>query len=228
MLRYGGMIFVVAALACMSSACAPERAEAIREDKSLTLGLPGASYRPTGKLGVGVTGSYGHREKMTVNTKERGVTALAVNFDTNRPSTLEGDKEIDASHTTINPFVQYFPWSTSAFFVGVGGSFYHATYRFEEETEGSTNLAPSYTGVSYDINSTYIGVPAGWAWIWESGFSLGLDFGPRFRVNRDIAYRNDGASSGVNRGKRDETVATIDSLERPVNWGGTGIIGWSF
>jgi len=124
--------------------------------------------------------------------------------------------------------MQYFPWSTSAFFVGIGGSLHRATYRFAEDTETSTNLAPSSTDVSYDVNSSYVGVPAGWAWIWESGFSLGLDFGPRFRVRREIAYRNDGTTGGVDSEKRDNTVATLDSLERPVNWGGTGIIGWSF
>ncbi len=196
--------FILIALASALSSCAPERAEALRAEKSLTLGVYGASYRPTPKVGIGATGNYANREKTTVNTQERGIATITKQYSIS-PNTYESNREIEVTHWRFDPFVQYFPWSTSAFFLGVAGRFDRATYRFDEETQGSTSLAPAYTDVTYDVDSVYVGVPAGWAWIWESGFSLGMDFGPRFRVQTAVDYRNDGTSGGVNSDKRDNT-----------------------
>jgi hypothetical protein len=224
--RLAPALVVVAALALTH--CAPERARAVREDKSLTLGLPGASFRPTGKISIGTTLGYAHRAKTTINNTETGMGAIDITPDDDSADLDEDERELYTSNVTVSPFVHVYPWDSSAFFFGGGISYSKSNYRFSEERMDSTALAPTYTDVAYDSTSTYVGVPVGWAWIWESGFSLTLDVGPRFRVSRTQEMRDDGEASGVNSQSRDRTVETIDSLENPVTLGGSGIIGWSF
>lgn len=221
--------FLILALALLCAHCAPERARAMREDKAFSLGAPivfsaALSYRPTGKFGVGLAGSALNDRKSTIDASKTGIAAVSVSNDT-----AETDKrELSTSSYEINPFVQIFPWDSSAFFLGVAGAYRNARYRYQEETEASTTLAPAYTAIKYETTSSYVGVPVGWAWIWGSGFSLSFDFGPRFRVNKEQDLANDGATSGVSTTKRDHTIGIIDDLEPKVAWGGSSLIGWSF
>ena len=71
-------------------------------------------------------------------------------------------------------------------------------------------------------------MPVGFAWIWESGFSLTLDVGPRARVSRTAEVTRDGHDEGVSAKERSSTLNTLDSLEPRITYGGAGIIGWSF
>lgn len=223
-MRLGHLLIAVAA--CLSFfACAPTNAAAIRQDKSLTLGLPGASYRPTGKVGVGVTGGHVAKQKTTIdNTKTGFGSVVSATADENPGA----QREVEASTYTVSPFLQYFPWDTSAFFIGAGATFNRAYYHFDEATVDSTSLNPQYGEVNYETRSTYVGVPVGWAWIWTPGFSLTLDFGPRARVSRTTNVSRDGSQNEVSSKERDKTIETIDSLEPRYSWGGSGIIGWSF
>lgn len=206
-------------------ACAPTNAEAIRKDKSLTLGLPGASFRPSGSVGIGFTGSHTAEQKTTVDNSKSGFASItAVKKDENP----DAQREVTASTYSISPFVQYFPFATSAFFVGAGATFNRAYYKYDEETVDSTSLNPQYGEVNYETRSTYVGVPVGWAWIWTPGFSLTLDFGPRARITHTSAVSRDGSAQNVSSNERDKTTQTIDSLEPKYTLGGSGIIGWSF
>jgi hypothetical protein len=212
-------------LAPLASHCAPQNAEAIRKDKSLTLGLPGLSYRPTGKFAVGSTFSSLSGQKNTVkvdNSTSSGV--IGATGETKAPTS----RVVTTSETVISPFVQYFPWSTSAFFVGAGGSYYTAKMKYDEDRMGSPNLEPSLTSVAYSRNSTYVGVPFGWAWIWTPGFSLTVDLEPQWRVATSDKYKDDGTSDQVNTDNRDRTVKAIDGLETAMNTTLGFLIGWSF
>jgi hypothetical protein len=206
--------------------CAPERARAVREDKSLTLGLPGVTYRPHGKIGVGVTMAGISEAKTKIDTQDSGIKSSIVSSD-DKSDHPDAIRDVKQSNVDVNPYVQFFPFDTSAFFIGLQGTYQRAWYEFEEERSDSTSLAPTYTDVKYRTKSNYLGVQAGWAWIWESGFSMGVQAGPRVRVSHQGEYANEG--DDVNTDKRDKTVETIDSLEQGVRLStGLGIIGWSF
>ncbi len=221
--------FLLLALALLCANCAPERARAVREDMAFSLGAPivfsaAVSYRPTGKFSVGLAGSALNDRKSTIDASKSGVAAITVS-DQTAPT---DKRELSTSFTELNPFVQVFPWDSSAFFLGVAGTYRNARYRYQEETEASLAAAPAYTAIKYETTSSYVGIPVGWAWIWGSGFSLSLDFGPRFRVNKEQKLANDGTTSGVSATKRDHTIGIIDELEPRVAWGGSSLIGWSF
>ena len=224
--RLAAVLIVFVAMA--ATHCAPERAAAVRQDKALTLGLPGASFRPNGKISIGSTIGYANKAKTTIDNTENGMGAIVITPSKDDDAAAEDERELYTSYLNVSPFVHYYPWDSSAFFFGGAVSYNKTSYRFAEERMESTSLAPSYTDVSYDSTSMYVGAPVGWAWIWESGFSLTLDFGPRFRVNRNQAMKEDGEADGVNRQTRDKTIETIDSLESPIALGGSGIVGWSF
>lgn len=221
---------VVLTLAGMNGVgCAPQRANAVRDDKPLTVGLVGVSYRPTGKIGLGTTyaGSGETNEKMSESSSGAG-GIISFNSKPDENETSYKERDVKTSYSVISPFAHYYPIDTSAFFVGVGASILSARSKFDEHTTGSTSLAPEYTEVEYKTNATYVSVPVGWAWIWESGFSLSLDFGPRFRVNASSSYGNDGSAGSVAADKRDASKEYLDNRVPVMAIGGNSIIGWSF
>lgn len=213
---------LLALLPLAAAHCAPERARAIREDRSLTLGWPiGVSYRPTGKVGIGTRFTAISDEKVKVENTDKGTSTLIAFTDGST------SRDVTHSQTNISPFVQVFPWDTSAFFVGGSGSYRRATYKYDEEVAG-WSAAPTYTNVSYQNTSTYVGAPVGWAWIWTPGFSLTLDAEPRWRAARSTSYSNNGEGNQVNVAQRDSTKHAIDGTESAFELGLDFLIGWSF
>jgi hypothetical protein len=213
------LLTTLAAAAVASTSCAPERARAIREDKSLTLGYPGATYRPNGKIGVGATfgGLSDHKSTITPEAPA-GMT-----LDAHQAA----KRTVVTSETDINPFVQFFPWDTSAFYVGVGGSYQKAHVSYDE-LRGGENLDGATTSVEYQRSAMYVGVPVGWAWIWAPGASLTLDFGPKFLVSKSNAYTKDGSAGAVDVAQRDRNVKTIDKEGASQVILGNFLLGWSF
>jgi len=209
-----------AGLPLLTSGCAPSQAQAIRQGRNTTIGLLGASYRPTGTFGVGVTGQFGSDEFSVDKSKKERATS-----DTDKANLRDVAERSEA----VAPFVHYYPWATSAFFVGAGARFSTLKYTFEEENSQSTALAPSYSEVKYNVASTEVHMPLGWHWIWESGFTAMLDFGPRMNVAYKGRFTDDGSESGVSADQRDRTAESIDRVNRNgVRFGGTGLVGWSF
>lgn len=206
--------------------CAPQRARAIRDDKLVSVGYPGVAFRPTGKVAVGSTFSWGFDVKAKMDEASQNLGVLTSSAPKDEEAAAD-ERELTYSYSSINPFVQVFPWDDSAFFVGIGASLVRSSYYVEEETIGSTALAPTTTGIGYKTKSSYVGVPIGWAWIWENGLSLTADLGPRFRVGRDAELTEDGSASDVDIAKRDATVEKLDAVERPVHFGGL-FLGYSF
>ncbi len=213
------------AIALASYACAPNNAAQVRAERSLTLGIPGAAYRPSGSVGVGITGSYTPEQKTTIDNTKSGLNSVVESGSDESP---ESQREVTATSYTLSPFIQYFPWASSAFFVGGGATFSRAYYKYDEETVDSTSLNPQYGEVNYETKAVYVGVPVGFAWIWAPGFSITLDVGPRARISYSSTVTRDGSGRDVSSAEREKTTSTIDSLEPRYTLGGSGMIGWSF
>lgn len=214
----------LAGASLMLAYCAPTNAHAIRQDKSLTLGLPGVSYRPTGKIAVGSTFDLAHEEDLDLNTTPKDSKGK-------RDELPENDREITKRTVGVRPFVQYFPWETSAFFVGAGAQLYSNKYRYNEFQTGASLTNPSYAEVEYATKANYMTVPFGFAWIWPNGFSFTADIGPRVYVGGSGTLTNDGTNEGVDEAQRDQTIKRIMEDEKQVYLFSafpTAVIGYSF
>jgi hypothetical protein len=217
LLSFEGMVLLAATFAPLTTGCAPERAHAVREARNVTLGLPGVSYRPRGSYSLGATFATNPRSVDTVFNEQGGDSVIEENEI----------RSVESRYGSISPFLQVFPWETSAFMIGLGATVEQRRYRFNEEVVGSTALAPQFSEVEYGVQNIYVGVPVGWAWIWESGFSFTLDVGPRWRVSRTM-------SGYTERGTVDEAKFTVtdtalaDKVETAIQYGGSGILGYSF
>ena len=211
--------------------CAPDRARQLREEKSLTLGLPlGVTYRPNGKVGLGLTGGTGQTANKIDSVGDNGdPVSMGSSVSTSTSTTpKDGERVVKEHYTEISPFVQYFPWDTSAFFVGAGGTYKKTASNFQENTADSTTLEPSYTPVSMESKSIYFNVPVGWAWIWTPGFSLTLDATASIPVSHSNTYDNDGTTGKVNETNRNKTVDAIEKNQTSISMALGGMIGWSF
>lgn len=204
--------------------CAPERAEAIRTDRSLTLGLPGASVRLNGSIDVGATGLYIPKTTSTMETDDTGFGLTASGNEDERTR----EREVSIQSKSMTGFMRYYPVQTSAFFIGLAFSRQIDRVGFDELTADSTGEDQTFTNVEYEYETTHLGLPIGWAWIWESGFSLGLDLGPKVRISDSRRYTNEG-DTAVNESERDETIEAIEKFDSKISFGNaTGILGYSF
>ena len=207
-------------ISLQSSGCAPSRAKMVREQRNTTIGLLGASYRPNGNIGVGVAAGASKDNVEIDREKKSYATKSTDDIDT---------RKMAETSSTVSPFVHYYPWETSAFFTGVGANIIKRTYSFDEEKDGSTTLAPSYTEVQYNVSATELHAPLGWNWIWENGITLMLDFGPSMTVAYSGKYADDGSGNGVNSGARDQSVSALDRAKRGgLRFAGASLIGYSF
>jgi hypothetical protein len=226
-LRYSGFrasmgvsLFCLVLVVIGLPGCAPSRAKMVREQRNTTIGLLGASYRPTGNVGIGVAG--GAAKNDIEIDREKKSYASNKTEDANI-------REMKETSTTVSPFVHFYPWETSAFFWGAGVNFTKNRFQFDEEKEGSTSLAPAFTGVTYESTATDIHVPLGWHWIWENGVTVMLDFGPSATVAYSGRYTNDGGDDGVNAAQRDQSVEALDRAKKGgLRFAGSSIIGYSF
>jgi len=216
----GATVLGLLLTASLTQGCAPSRAKIVREQRNTTIGLLGASYRPNGNIGVGISAS-GAKDEVEVDREKKSYA--------NSKSDDANVQMIAETSSMVSPFVHYYPWDTSAFFVGAGANFTKSRYQYEAEKEGSTTLAPAYTEVNYEVSATDLHMPLGWNWIWENGITLMLDFGPSTTVAYAGRYSNDGGDGGVNATQRDESIAALDSAKKgAVRFSLGSIIGYSF
>jgi len=217
----GGMVALsLLTAAVVLPGCAPSRAKMVREQRNVTIGLLGASYRPTGNVGVGVAGGAA-KEDIEIDREKKS-------YATNK-SEDANVREMKESTTTVSPFVHFYPWETSAFFWGAGVNFTKNRYLFDEEKDGSTALAPTFTEVNYESSTTDLHVPLGWHWIWENGMTLMFDFGPSTTVAYSGRYIDDGGQDGVNAVERDRSIEALDRAKKGgLRFAGSSIVGYSF
>jgi hypothetical protein len=121
-------------------------------------------------------------------------------------------------------FHRYF-WPTSAFYWGLGVRREDSKISFDERKTGHTNDDTDRVRVEYTESTTWVGLPLGWDWVWENGFTLMLDFGPRVRVANSRTFSEDGGQD-VDTGDRDSHVDSIGHSTITLGFG--GLIGYSF
>jgi hypothetical protein len=200
-------------LLLLDTACAPTNAREIRELRPTSVGLLGVAYRPNGDHAVGLVGGA------------IGTSLPAAPIGADADDQEERDTKLRSS-ASIGAFYHYYPMADSAFFVGAGFTHSSQSYSFNERTNSYSDSNKDTTKVKFSSKATWIGVPLGWGWIWENGFTLILDLGPRVRVGYSKSYSDDGEDDDVDTDRRDDYVEDLDGRKFTV--GGGGLIGYSF
>jgi hypothetical protein len=162
-------------LIVLTQACATTGAEKIRAQKSVTAAVfptIGAIYRPTAKIGIGATISASVRENDELTHSEENMKDFGSETFNVKESKSRG----------TNAFLHYYPWSTSAFFLGAGVKSESKNYSLAVSNDGTTLDSISPVNMTYSASVKKIRVPLGWNWIYESGFSMLLDIGPNVAV----------------------------------------------
>ncbi len=166
----GLVLFVV-----VSQACATSNAQKVRENRNLTATVftaPGAIYRPNGKVGMGaVFQSYRKKNDKILHSAENSKEFGSDQFTTN-----------ETKSRGVDTFLHYYPWSTSAFFFGLGLKSTTSQYSLAVDNQGTT-LNEADTNLEYSSKTTKVKVPVGWSWIYENGFSLLFDMGLKVAAN---------------------------------------------
>jgi hypothetical protein len=189
--------------------CAPSNARELRELRPTTVGFIGAAYRPTPDTGVGA--------------------ALGIGFESSTYTVNKEDDERDPTQREnyqLGVFYHRYLMADSAFFLGIGADTNQTTYTFDERTNTYSSANKTYADVEYDVRTTRIGMPLGWAWIWEEGFTIILDIGPRLEIAKSGSYDDDGEDEDVDVDRRDDYVDRLTG--RVISFGASGIIGYSF
>jgi hypothetical protein len=199
-----GRIFLVVLAAIVQTSCATDKAAKVRADRPVSVGLLGVGVRPAPGIGVMVHGSF---------SDDGGGGYSSVNDKTERRLSYAGHR--------ISGEVQYFLWDTSAFHIGAGLEAGSGKVAFDAKQSNSDAL----TRVKYARESRSIYAPIGWFWIWESGASLGLNFGPSWRFYSRQSLVNDGGAN-VDVNDRDKVINHSPSFN--VIQGGQVFIGYSF
>jgi hypothetical protein len=177
----------------MSHACATSNAQKVRENRSLTATVftaPGAIYRPNGHVGVGaVYQSYRRKNDKILHSPEN-----AKEFGTDEFATNETKSK------GVDTFLHYYPWSTSAFFFGLGLKSTTSAYSLAVSKEG-TSLNDADSNLEYSSKTTKVKVPVGWSWIYENGFSLLFDMGLKVATNEVSSTNSKGEAVDSKRQK---------------------------
>ncbi len=186
--------------------CAPTQAFKIREDRPVTLGLVAAMVRPNGNHSLGL--SYGANK----TSSEEDIKGNKVAGLVSTPSTEATLKETsEGSHIALN--YHYYPWQTSAFFIGMGVEGHRNKYTNKLISGTDANQADELVEIN-NSTSTSVSIPMGWAWIWGNGFTFVLDLGPRLKVSE----------------KFKEEAGPLQDLRNKGNLtiGGGAVLGYSF
>jgi hypothetical protein len=209
--------------------CATDQAAKVREARPLTVGFIGASYRPSDKVGLNLSvGLPGAKESFKIDKDEKVKTSFE-NCDSECKDTKNQERDIESTeHAKVDLALHYYIWDTSAFFLGGGVEYRKQRTEFGSATTRDTPSNPQYTNVSFDDELLSIGPSFGWDWIWENGFSISADFGPRWAVQKQRKFREDGSHAQVNEERRDAILRRLDQSKGLEIIRGRGVIGYSF
>lgn len=191
----------------LTSSCATDDAAKLREAKPHTIGIFGGAFRPNPSTIVA-----GDINQLTVTP-------------TNYVSFLKSrERNLIASGLLLDFYGAHHLWDTSAFYVGGGVRVAQGEISFDAKNALTGKLTER---VRYMRNDVYLTIPIGWYWIWESAFTLGLDFGPNLRISKSLKISSDGGVNvdGVDRDKYADEITAGNGFEFG---GGRGIIGFSF
>lgn len=215
------LLSMFAVLTIFGTGCATDSASSLREARPLTLGanfapLIGGQYRINGDVGIDATIANG----------PLGVPAGLFGAGGFWGALEDGLRDLKETGSHASLGGSYYPIKSSAFRIGAGLGFEQMTVAFDADLdEGQPDDAP-LERVTYKRTATFLSLPIGWHWIWDSGFSFSLNMGPNFRVSHKVSYTDEGAAA-VDEDDRDEYRDDTES-ERKMTWGGLGYFGYSF
>lgn len=212
-------VFLGLALVLLAGSCASDQAASLREAKPNQLGIANYGYlrRLSSNQAAGLTFDAGSGQAFYMK---------AATEDGEWLTSEDEGKDPKISHFNVNFFAHHYPWETSAFFVGLGYAYKEQDFSFKEPlSEDATQKIK----IKYTDMASYVGVPLGWAWVWDRGFSLTLDFGPRWRVSHRRHIEESGMDQ-VNLTSRDDTMDELEEtyIGRSELGGGTMLLGFSF
>lgn len=208
---------------CLSTflaiSCASDNAAALREVRPNTIAanlgpLISFEHRPHKNIGIDL---YAHSAD---NELHSGSFDLWESL---------GDSARDYKNrgTDIGLGASFYPFETSAFRTGLGLEMHNSTASFDSDTlDRDVYGFPGSTRASYKQSSMFLSIPLGWSWIWDSGFSFSLDYGPRIRLSRSTSWKNTGGSR-VDQSFRDNYMNDKED-DKNVQFGGSGGFGYSF
>lgn len=198
--------------------CATSQAGKMRQAKPVTIGANFnsnviAEYRPSKNLGVDAVYMPG---------------TLGVESDISVTSLIEGAvRDLkEEKPVSIYAGLSYYPWDSSAFRLGLGGSQQQSNVKFFALNKTvDSPLIP----VEYKVNYTYGTVSAGWNWVFESlwGFTFGFDFAVHNRVAASSTLVTNGGDS-VDTTDRDDYFKAYDKSRKTMYGSLLSHYGWSF
>lgn len=212
---------VLIKLACIAtlltiSGCAPTMAGSIRQEKVVTIGFLGAQYRPDKSISVNAAANAEYDSFGSANSDDLEKRSLAT-------------KNAKRERLSLLLSMHVHPFDSSGFYLGLGAQRRMSKETYMEYAQNYASEDAPSIAVTHASDKRYVGVPIGWTWIWKSGFTLHLDFGPYFNTGggRDEFSH----AEGVDTASRDKTLNQIDTYRSSDNAPfimGIGYLGWSF
>ena len=205
-------------MALALTGCATSQAGKIRQSKPVTVGANFrsnviAEYRPSKNLGIDAVympGTLGIESDISVRSVIEGAVR-----------DLKEEKPV-----SIYAGLSYYPWDSSAFRLGLGGSQQQSNVKFF--TLNKTVDGPLIP-VEYKVNYTYGSVSAGWNLVFESlwGFTFGFDLAVHNRIAANSTMVINGGDS-VDVTDRDDYFKAYEKSRRTMYGSLLSHYGWSF
>ncbi len=198
-------LMIFGAAISLLGSCATDQAAKVRNDRSSTVGIWGAAYRPTGSVGVvadlqGMVSKNSSRSHIDESGEVQSGRAKLDN--------LQEVKSTDSRGVDIG--VHVYPSQKSAFFYGLGVERKKRTVMFESHNVGSSLVDPSFSNVEVSDQTISVGPSVGYDWIWPNGMSALLDIGPRWEVSKSRSVSQDVSEREIDATRRDLAIKKID------------------
>lgn len=167
------------------TSCATDKAGQLRQDRPITLGYLGGSYRLQHNIDVGATIDIGSKLDFVYDKDKENVylgafSNLAIGPEKDDSLTIRNVEY--KTKPSLNIFARYYIWDQSAFFVGGAYTYKQEVFKYNTLQTGETTYSNKVVKIEDSFNDHLLSIPVGWAWIWENGFSLGISTGPAIRI----------------------------------------------
>jgi hypothetical protein len=182
----------------------------MRNKKPFSAGLPGASYRPSTEL------SLGARAHTTTDPED-----ILSQLSEEEEQILNQAKLSYRSFTYV-VFAHIYPFQKSGFFVGLAAAHMERAYSYSvssENEEGSISIASDH-----QFGAGLVGFD----WIWENGFTLGVDAGNYYRISGGSRHETPSSKGLYESGQGHEIRKIVDDLTLKVPVRCRWFIGYSF
>ena len=223
-------ILLPALAGLLMASCATDQAAKMRAERKTTVGsdlissLLVAEYRPAENYGV----DFAYRKGVLGIQNDLPPSLLGATKGPCYPS-LDSSCVRSLYQTSMNSFTaagSWYPWATSAFRVGAGLTYSTGVTSFNSP---QANADATWSQVKYKRSSTYLNLPFGWNWIFETlgGFTLGWDYALNYRMLNSSSLTESGGST-IDTADRDAYFKRFENNQKVVYGSVLSHIGWSF